>query len=126
MNSSKKGGQMFPHLPYIAEKISVALKVVFPIYFSGTAIYMKSTRTLLNTENSLLRNTIFEHSHCHQLGIFMSNKQETAHCSHKNDFPEFGFSFTSLWQMLKSTITTSLCSHPLFGLHEYSVSIDER
>jgi len=39
--------------------------------------------------------------------------------------PEHGLSFMSLLPLLKCTTHPACCSHPLFGLREHSVSIDE-
>ena len=48
----------------------------------------KSTITLFDSINSQLQNTIFQHSHHHQLCIFDSNEQELAcHASHVDFLP---------------------------------------
>ena len=68
--------------------------------------------------NSQLQNTLFQHSHHHELCIFSSNEPEPACCAHK-----------SLWtrchcRQCWNAPPTPDCSHPLFGLHKCSASID--
>ena len=58
----------------------------------------KSTIALSGRANSQLQNTIFQHSHHHQLCIFTSNEQEPACSARKNlhGHLECGLSFTLL------------------------------
>ena len=104
-----------------AASMKSAVNVMPPIYFHINYVqHTKCTETLFDRANFLLHNTIFQHSHHHQLCIFPAmNKclhavcvpveMDYCHCCHCWNVPP----------------TASLCSYPLFGLQKHSVRVDE-
>jgi len=81
----------------------------------------KGTITLFDRTNSQLQNTLFQHSHHHQLCIFTSCEQEPACCTLK--VYTSGADSLSLSSLLKRT-THHVIAH-IRGLVSVNASVDE-
>ena len=94
-----------------------------PIYFHGNCNRYKENN---NTDrpNSEIQKSIFQNSHHHLAMDFSSNEQEPACRTCKKSAPAevIHCCCRHSWN---APPTTSLCSHPLFGLHKHSVSVSE-
>ena len=86
-----------------------------------------TTVTLFHRTNSQLHNTVFQYSHQHYLCIFIIIIEQEPECAPLVKTCTSGGDL--LLPLLKSATQNShplcLCSHPLFGLHKYSASMDK-
>ena len=87
----------------------------------------KSAIIVFARTNSQLQNSTFQHSYHYYLCILTSNEQEPACCTLKIFMAVWNVACIShcCCQCWSVSPTTSLCSHPLFGLHRHSASIKE-
>ena len=103
----------------------VAPKVFPPIYFHGSHNrYKKNSNTVWQSKFSATKHYFSTRSHSYAwLYSFPIDEQEPACCACKN-LHQWRWPTVAV-ASIKCTTHSSLCSHPLFGLHKCSASISE-